>query len=561
MSFTVRQLLESELRDSITIVSGNGGLDNCVSGVTIIEAPDIVHFIRGGELLLTGLLAFASCSTEEFKTYIYELREKHVSGIVLKPGRKVVFAEEKIAWLRQFSEENDIPLMEVPFEMSFQTILILVMEHLVNEEVIQLKYYKTTRDNFNALLMSPAFDGQRITDILIMLEKMIGGSVTLYRGNRVCCAWTGEHKANFAFREDCKCYEPGVFSTFEYFVQNVADPQYVIRFPMGTGEKVYLTVDGAGDSFGVMSCIAIENACMALQHEYARLQSMEELEKKFRSDILSGILHDKEMSAEDIRKNAAMIGLNPDDCYRVVSLGIRQEIWESFPMEEKLNHIKTLEELILREHPEDRTCRESDRILVVRKEERTTLQAEYRKSLCRLLEEMQRMAEMRIPGIHLQAGAGKQVDGIEQLSLSSREACDACTFIDVAGNAVGNMVADGDAQLVMFSDMGIFKLLCQITDPAELQEYVPESLQKLYDLKKSQRDELIETLKTYMECGRNLSQASKRLYIHYKTAAYRIDKISEITGINFDNAGEVLAVQIGLVVRQMVDNINKKSQR
>ena len=43
----------------------------------------------------------------------------------------------------------------------------------------------------------------------------------------------------------------------------------------------------------------------------------------------------------------------------------------------------------------------------------------------------------------------------------------------------------------------------------------------------------------------------------YKTAAYRIEKIAKITGIDFDNANEVLAVRIGLVVYKMIVNYNK----
>ena len=39
----------------------------------------------------------------------------------------------------------------------------------------------------------------------------------------------------------------------------------------------------------------------------------------------------------------------------------------------------------------------------------------------------------------------------------------------------------------------------------------------------------------------------------YKTAVYRIEKIEKITGIDFDNANEVLAVRIGLVVYKMIE--------
>lgn len=58
--------------------------------------------------------------------------------------------------------------------------------------------------------------------------------------------------------------------------------------------------------------------------------------------------------------------------------------------------------------------------------------------------------------------------------------------------------------------------------------------------------------------NQNLSKTAQELYVHYKTAAYRIEKIAKITGMDFDNANEMLAVRIGLVVCKMIENYNKK---
>ena len=86
---------------------------------------------------------------------------------------------------------------------------------------------------------------------------------------------------------------------------------------------------------------------------------------------------------------------------------------------------------------------------------------------------------------------------------------------------------------------------------------MPEGLQKLYNYKKPQRDDLIITLRAYLDRNLNLSKTAQDLYVHYKTAVYRIEKIEKITGIDFDNANEVLAVRIGLVVYKMIENYNK----
>ena len=60
MIFSIRQLLTTETLKMAKILGGKEGLNNEIKGVTIIEAPDIVKFINGGEVLLTGLYAFKS---------------------------------------------------------------------------------------------------------------------------------------------------------------------------------------------------------------------------------------------------------------------------------------------------------------------------------------------------------------------------------------------------------------------------------------------------------------------------------------------------------------------
>ena len=100
MGLTVRELLLAEEMKDIKVLAGDRGLDKEIKGVTIIEAPDIVKFIDGGEVLLTGLYAFRSCTVDEFRTYINELSRKSVSALVLKRGRKVENADTKIITFR-----------------------------------------------------------------------------------------------------------------------------------------------------------------------------------------------------------------------------------------------------------------------------------------------------------------------------------------------------------------------------------------------------------------------------------------------------------------------------
>ena len=59
-----------------------------------------------------------------------------------------------MAVIQEYAQKTEIPVIEIPFEMPFREILNTIMEHIFSEEVIRLKYFKTTHDNFTALSLS-----------------------------------------------------------------------------------------------------------------------------------------------------------------------------------------------------------------------------------------------------------------------------------------------------------------------------------------------------------------------------------------------------------------------
>lgn len=554
MGFTVEDLLRTEECKEMQLVCGEKGLKNEIKGVTIIEAPDIVKFINGGELLLTGLYAFKSCSIEEFRNYLLEFRKKKISALIIKRGRLVDQADRKIELLQKYAKENRIPFLDVPFEISFQKILAIVMEHLFNDEVTQLKYFKTTHDNFTALSLSNNSSENKIQEILEMLEKLIRNPVTLYSQNRSCFASTWKEHGELKLLENLQDYDPDVLTNYQYWKQEGECVQYIVRIWMSVGAQMYLVVTEKTSTFTKMDCIAIENAIVALQYEFSRQFAIEELEKKFQNDILNNILNDKVASEAEMEKSAGLLQMDIEGTYRVIVFGVKNEGKPQKDMNEKLMHISCLEEAVRRRLPGVKIHRDLDKIVAIKEADPMKTQAESRTEMKKMVANVQAEMKYQNKNLRVRAGIGKIVQGLFHLSESYKEADDALSFIDVAGDVSGS----DDASVMMFSDFGIFKLLCQQDDPQTLMEYIPESLQKLLHYKKPQQEDLIITLRAYLKNNQNLSRTAQELFVHYKTAAYRIEKITKITGMDFDNANEMLAVRIGLIVYKMIENYNKK---
>ncbi len=553
MGFSVNDLLLAEELKDAKILGGKEGLDRQIKGVTIIEAPDIVKFINGGEVLLTGLYAFRSCSVEEFQKYINELTKKSVSALIMKRGRKVENADIKIELLLEFANTHGIPVLEVPFEISFRDIMSRIMERLFNEEVTRLKYFKTTHDNFAALALSPDSGNRGADNILDVLAKLIHNPVAVFNQNLSCLAATEDAARVLTISEDARTFEPGIYSSYTYLRQEGEEPQCLIQVKMSFREKIYLVVTERNQALDVMDFIAAESAITALRFEFSRQYAVTELEKKFQNDIMHNILNGKIHSIGELQKNTTLLGVDINGSYRVIVFGMANESMTKGDFKAKVKDTNVLSQAIVHYIKDAKIQNDLDKIVVIQAVDKEQTQEEYRREIKKIVESVQEDVSMHNKHLKVKAGVGKVVDGIIHLPESFKEANEAFMFVDVAGE----LSEEGSPQAMLFSDLEIFKLLCQLEDPSMLLEYVPEGLQKLYNYKKPQRDDLIVTLKTYLDRNQNLSKTAQELYVHYKTAAYRIEKITKITGIDFDNANEVLAVRIGLVVYKMIENYNK----
>lgn len=563
MGFRVRDMMKLDIFNEAKLLGGEAGLDNEVRGATIIEAPDIVRFINGGEVLLTRFYAFQACTMEEFSAYFRELAIKSVSAIVIKRGDDVEDIDEKVRFILEFAKEFSVPILEVVFELSFREILKPILEQLFNEEVKYLKYFKTTYDNFTAVSFSYGSTEESIRKILDMLERLIGNPIALFNQNKDFIAGTEGCMPQMEISRQAKEYRPQFYSKYTYFRQTVIldgedsreCEQYFVKWRVMYNRSMYLVVTASKSRFGDMDDIAIENAVTALRQEMFRQHAVEELEEKFQNDIITQLLNGKTHSAHELERAIRKLGIPMDAYYRVLIFKLWNEGMQEFEkLNEKFKYDSILRDAILNEFEDVRTRNDVDKVIVIQQIRQGQKHEDYRKELKATVERIQKRISQKNKGLFVRAGVGKEIEGVSNISDSYKEARDSLEFIGI----FEDQHTDQESQIAFFSDMGIFKLLCQVDSAKELYEYIPEALQKLFHYnKKQQRQELILTLSTYLDRNQNLTKTSQDLFIHYKTAAYRIERITEITGIDFHNPSEVLAVRIGLIVYKMIHNMER----
>lgn len=562
MKYCVRDLIEKGNIDGIKVIAGEQYLDNEIEGVTIIEAPDIVKFINGGEVLLTGLYAFKSCTLSEVEDCIRELERKKISAVILKKGRNVDLADEKIELFQEYAERSGTPCLSIAFDMSFKDVMKVIMEQLFSDEVKRLKYFKTTRDNFEALMLSLKPEEDGIVKLLTVLSKLIGNPTGVYDQNGVCMGETKTMPRDIEILEEPCDVEPQTASNYQYMRRKVriygegrTVDQYMIHLKKMFGTRMYLIVTEAGERLDVMDYIAIESAVSALQYELSRRYAVLELEKKYQNDILHNILNGETHSIEEMKKNVSLLGMSFGGVYRAVVFGMDyRKGKEPKDINIKVSDVNILKEGTRRCFPKAVILNDLDKVIVVEATDTDVQENAFREFMQSSVEKLQGFVLEQKKNFDIKVGVGKKAEGVVNLKHSYREASDALEFLDIAGDVFGK---EG-ANILMFSDMGILKLLSGLKTKEELQEYIPESLQKLYADKKSQKGDLLLTLRTYLDYNQNLMKTAQELHVHYKTVAYRIEKIADITGMRFDDAREMLSVRIGIIMCKMLDKLNEE---
>ena len=95
-------------------------------------------------------------------------------------------------------------------------------------------------------------------------------------------------------------------------------------------------------------------------------------------------------------------------------------------------------------------------------------------------------------------------------------------------------------------------MFVEFDDVNKLKKYVPSSIIKLDEHDKKHNTELLTTLSSYLKNNLSLKKTSVDLSINYRSASYRIQKIKEISNINFEDNIELLSLRNGLIIFDII---------
>lgn len=135
-------------------------------------------------------------------------------------------------------------------------------------------------------------------------------------------------------------------------------------------------------------------------------------------------------------------------------------------------------------------------------------------------------------------GIGTPVVGVKDLARSFKEAQ---TALEVG------KVFDTDKNIVSYDNLGIARLIYHL--PTTLCETFLKEVFKKNSIESLDHETLF-TIQKFFENSLNVSETSRKLFVHRNTLVYRLDKIKKLTGLDLREFDHAIIFKIALMVKK-----------
>ncbi len=146
---------------------------------------------------------------------------------------------------------------------------------------------------------------------------------------------------------------------------------------------------------------------------------------------------------------------------------------------------------------------------------------------------------------HCCVGIGTIVDNIKELPRSFKEAQ---TALEVG------KVFDTARDIVSYNNLGIARLIYQL--PTTLCEMFLKEVFKKGSIESLDHETLF-TIQRFFENSLNVSETSRKLFVHRNTLVYRLEKIKKLTGLDLREFEDAIVFKVALMVKRYLSNNSK----
>lgn len=524
MEISLQKLLSFDFFSASEVLAGERGLENLVTGVTVLDSPDAYKYLRGGDFVITtayGILHDENIQRE----VVWKLAVNGASGL----GLKLRFFNYQLPQvMRETADSCNLPIICIPDDYAYTDIYEFITANMISRVTGELKREEDVFKEFNESVYHDGMGGvlktlYRWTGLVAAI--IFDGHVYTYPENMLPGIFPTD-KTRWRKKESTSdsninkyCWEKDEVK-LEWLSAEIKE--------QGQTQGNILLFKGGRDFFNddylLLGC-AVSACAMEIQKITLLMREKRKHRTSFLKSFFTGkmswdeaLMHTKELNYDLPQEGITVIvGFG---CDNVNSLD-----------EQKMNFI---DGVVTRKLGTKEIFGFLDNNIV--------MYLSNNENNLSLLNELYVELSKCLPGTEIMMGISR-LAVFADVSKSYEEAKSAIHI----GSCL-NM----DTKIYSFGNLGFYRLLKLPDIYEEMVKYYEDYLKPLNDHKNS--IDLIDTLSCFIESSYNYRKTSEMLYVHPNTVRYRIGLIEKICRINLNYAYDRFNMELALKILPLLNN-------
>lgn len=519
MGIALQELLGLEYFRDFHILAGAAGLQREVQGITVLEGPDGYRWFQGKELVLTDGYAIAQepdCLQKAFADGKLSL----ISGMVIRRNCHLKSIPKEL--IRLF-EDNELPLLSMPFEVPYLEVMNQVNAAVMNRTIRRFRIHGGNVYQPS----SQTYKVQKIQRILQALESEMNFPAFLYdlTEQRGYYSSTNFKRITESFGlteqdywETSLPYTSHTLCDYIHMTRyrllnpnNAAGPRVswiLIPISMNGMTQAYFVVMESREFLDYYDETAIRIGFLMLQAVYEQIMVAQNVGNVGFENFILFALNYHEKDQKRLMHQANLQGISLNDTYKYVVFRQRDQRENLRDNREKLMDV--FQSCGISRYGKMALLEDNEGILL--------LDTDYpavsdQTQLKKLLEEFRLLAAAKQDGLLLEFGMCRESASLEEIQA-----------------AVGRCRSVLDMGRVIYTkefiwDYEMLGPLAWLKIPEDELNHMLSEYREL--LKDERNEELLRTLKVYLENNMNYSVTADKLYVHINTIRKRLDKLRD----------------------------------
>ncbi|MGM0603446.1 MAG: PucR family transcriptional regulator [Bacillota bacterium] len=545
----VKDVFKFEIFDQLELSSGHGGLNRNVSGVLYQSLKDNENDFENKDSNNKLLLCDCSPETRDFFSVLNKLQliiEKNsISAVLIRTEEENNFAD-----ILSLCEEKDIPAAFVPLQIDNAELFESFTEEMIKRHN---RFRERSISTFQSLFKYIKTEGN-LPELINKISEFISNPVLIIDQHDNIIEKAGFendailNSALKSLKNEKKSHIQSRKIFLEKFIISGQErKRLAAKVNYFDEDNIYLYVWDFETDFDEIDKTIFETAAVLAELSFFRQKSVKEIEYRYENEMIYELVKGKFNSEDEFRQNIKVLNWNLKDNYRIILFDLKKLISSMIRNNKKLpnNFQRQLINNALNVGRKGTISGDLGRYVVVIYPEEENNKNDKEKIKEYIAEILNNFSQEERKLIIV--GVGDFRSSLKKIHESYEQAKQSIN--------VAYKISDDRRNIFFYSELGVYRLLYNV-DENDFSSFLANTISPLIEYDREHNTELLKTLKVYFEENANLTNLSKKMYIHYNTALYRLQRIEKITGFNISDSEDRLNLEIAVKMLQINENFN-----